>query len=54
MDIVPGHTFCTRQGERGASAFQIQQLAGHDSISISQRYVHPDKSNLDAVIPLLD
>ena len=48
------HTFCTNLGERGASAFQIQQLAGHASISISQRYVHPDKSNLDAAIALLD
>lgn len=35
------HTFCTRLGESGCDAFTIQKLAGHSSITISQRYVHP-------------
>jgi len=39
------HTFCTRLGNKGADAFTIKALAGHSSITISQRYVH---SNLDA------
>lgn len=34
------HTFCTRLGESGCQAFEIQKLAGHSSIIISQRYVH--------------
>jgi integrase len=48
------HTFCTRLGERGADAFAIQRLAGHSSILISQRYVHPAAARLDAAIALLE
>lgn len=48
------HTFCTRLGERGADAFAIQRLAGHSSILISQRYVHPSAGKLDAAIALLE
>lgn len=35
------HTFCTRLGEAGADAFTIQRLAGHHSVTVSERYVHP-------------
>jgi site-specific recombinase XerD len=31
----------TRLGESGAEAFAIQKIAGHSSVVISQRYVHP-------------
>jgi integrase len=31
------HTFCTRLGKAGADNFTIQKLAGHSSITISQR-----------------
>jgi integrase len=48
------HTFCTRLGERGADAFAIQRLAGHSSITISQRYVHASGPRLDAAIGLLE
>lgn len=48
------HTFCTRLGEKGADAFAIQRLAGHSSITISQRYVHPTVSKLDSTIALLN
>jgi integrase len=48
------HTFCSRLGERGASAFEIQRLAGHSSITISQRYVHPSAGKLDSAISLLN
>jgi len=48
------HTFCTRLGERGGDAFAIQRLAGHSSITISQRYVHPSAGRLDAAIALLN
>ena len=48
------HTFCTRLGKAGADAFTIQRLAGHSSITISQRYVHPDmQAKIEAVL-LLD
>ncbi len=48
------HTFCTRLGERGADAFAIQRLAGHSSITVSQKYVHPTVSKLDATIAMLN
>lgn len=47
------HTFCTRLGEKGVDAFTIQRLAGHASVLISQRYVHPS-TELSGAISLLD
>jgi integrase len=44
------HTFCTRLGESGVGAFEIQKLAGHSSIVISQRYVHPTPEVLEGAI----
>jgi integrase len=35
------HTMLTRLGESGVDAFTIMRIAGHSSITISQRYVHP-------------
>jgi len=46
------HTFCTRLGDKGVDAFTIQKLAGHSSITISQRYVHP--SGMESAISKLD
>lgn len=48
------HTFCTRLGEAGADAFTIQKLAGHSSIVISQRYVHPTPRSLESAIDRLE
>ena len=48
------HTFCTRLGESGADAFTIQKLAGHSSIVISQRYVHPTPARLEKAIDMLE
>jgi integrase len=47
------HTCATRLGAAGASAFEIQRLMGHSSISISQRYVHPDARQLQAAVARL-
>ena len=44
------HTFCTRLGESGIGAFEIQRLAGHSSIVISQKYVHPTPALLESAI----
>ena len=44
------HTFCTRLGESGVGAFEIQRLAGHSSIVISQKYVHPTLALLEKAI----
>jgi len=35
------HTFLTRFGEAGADAFTIKKGAGHSSVTISERYIHP-------------
>ncbi len=35
------HTFLTRLGESGCDAWTLARIAGHSSISISSRYVHP-------------
>jgi len=35
------HTLLTRFGETGADAFTIKKVAGHSSVTISERYIHP-------------
>jgi len=35
------HTMLTRLDESGVDAFTIMRIAGHSSITVSQRYVHP-------------
>ena len=35
------HTFLTRLGESGCDAWTLARIAGHSSIAISSRYVHP-------------
>jgi integrase len=41
------HTFLTRLGESGCDAWTLARIAGHSSIAISSRYVHPSE---DAVL----
>ena len=48
------HMFCTRLGEQGLDAFSIRDLAGHSSIMISRRYVHPTPKRLEQGIGLLE
>jgi len=48
------HTFCTRLGNSGASAFKIRTLAGHSSVTISQRYVHEDQEDLGDAIATME
>jgi integrase len=35
------HTMLTRLVESGVDAFTIMRIAGHSSIVVSQRYIHP-------------
>ena len=35
------HSFCTRLGEAGDGAFEMQRMTEHHSITISERYMHP-------------
>lgn len=41
------HTFLTRLGESGCDVWTLARIAGHGSIRISSRYVHPSE---DAVL----
>jgi integrase len=45
------HTFLTRLGESGCDAWTLARIAGHSSIAISARYVHPSE---DAVLKAMD
>ncbi len=44
------HTALTRWAEVGMSPFVLAQLAGHSSVKISQRYVHPTEDSIFAAI----
>lgn len=44
------HTFLTRLGESGCDVWTLARIAGHSSISMSSRYVHPSGDRvLDAM-----
>jgi integrase len=45
------HTFLTRLGESGCDAWTLARIAGHSSINMSARYVHPSH---DAVFAAVD
>jgi integrase len=45
------HTFLTRLGESGCDAWTLARIAGHSSITISARYVHPSE---DAVLSAIE
>jgi integrase len=45
------HTFLTRLGESGCDTWTLARIAGHSSIAISARYVHPSH---DAVLSAID
>lgn len=48
------HTMLTRLGEAGADAFSIQKIAGHSSILVSQRYVHPTEERTEGAFTRLE
>jgi len=48
------HTALTRLGESGADAFSIMRIAGHSSVTTSQRYVHPSSETVALAIARLD
>ena len=45
------HTFLTRLGESGCDAWTLARIAGHSSVAMSARYVHPSE---DAVLSALE
>ncbi len=48
------HTFCSHLAMRGATVKSIQELAGHASITTTQRYMHLSPSAKSSAIALLD
>src|SRR5262249_1342741 len=47
------HTFCSHLAMRGAPARAIQELAGHQNLTTTQRYMHLSPAALDRAIRLL-
>lgn len=48
------HTALTRPEENGADAFTIMRIAGHSSVTTSQRYVQPSSERVAWAIARLD
>lgn len=48
------HTFCSHLAMRGAPARAIQELAGHQDLGTTQRYMHLSPAAIDSAIRLLD
>jgi integrase len=40
------HTFLTRLGESGCNVWTLARIAGHSSIALSARYVHPSEDSV--------
>jgi site-specific recombinase XerD len=48
------HTFCSHLAMQGAPAKAIQELAGHQDLATTQRYMHLSPAALEAAIRLLE
>jgi integrase len=48
------HTFCSHLAMRGAPARAIQELAGHQDLGTTQRYMHLSPGAIEGAIRLLD
>jgi integrase len=48
------HTFCSHLAMRGAPARAIQELAGHQDLATTQRYMHLSPAALENAIRLLE
>jgi site-specific recombinase XerD len=47
------HTFCTRLAAAGVDVRTIQELAGHEEIETTMKYVHLVERNLHLAVRLL-
>lgn len=48
------HSFCSRLAMRGAASKAIQELAGHQELSMTQRYMHLSPAVAESAIRLLE
>jgi site-specific recombinase XerD len=58
-NVKPGvhilrHTFCSHLAMRGAPARSIQELAGHENLATTQRYMHLSPAAIEGAIRLLE
>jgi len=53
IDILR-HTYCSHLAMRGAPARAIQELAGHQDLATTQRYMHLSPAAIEGAIRLLD
>ena len=58
-NVKPGvhilrHTFCSHLAIRGAPARAIQELAGHEDLATTQRYMHLSPAAIEGAIRLPD
>jgi site-specific recombinase XerD len=58
-NVKPGvhilrHTFCSHLAMRGAPARAIQELAGHENLATTQRYMHLSPAAIEGAIRLLE
>ena len=48
------HTFCSHLATRGVGARAIQELAGHQNLSTTQRYMHLSPAAIEGAIRVLE
>jgi site-specific recombinase XerD len=48
------HTFCSHLAMRGAPARAIQELAGHQDLTTTQRYMHLSPAAIEGAMRLLN
>ena len=48
------HTFCSHLAMRGEPAKAIQELLGHQNLSMTQRYMHLSPAAIEGAIRLLE
>lgn len=44
----------TRLGHVGVDAFTIKRMAGHSSITVSERYIHPSDELMERAVERLE
>jgi len=47
------HTFLTRLGESGCDVWTLMRVAGHSSVKMSERYVHPSEDSVATALARL-
>jgi integrase len=48
------HTMLTQLGASGADVFTIMRIAGHSSVTVSQKYIHPTPESLEGAMDKLE